>query len=88
MNALILAMALAAEPAPPPSEVRECLSLRFGLGLDLRLGRRFRDSFDSPRFGFPRPYPYPPERFIDQRILRLLLLQQYLRERDRMYWGY
>jgi hypothetical protein len=65
--------------------VRECFSLEFGLGL--RFGRRDRDPFFTPRFGFPRPYPYPRDRFIDQRILRLLLLQQYLRERERIYYG-
>jgi hypothetical protein len=59
--------------------------LEFGLGIGL--GRpRFRDPFFAPRFPFPRPYPR--DRFIDQRILRLLLLQQYLRDRDRIYYGY
>jgi hypothetical protein len=89
VNTLIMLMALAGEPAGPPQpvEVKECLSLEFGLGIGL--GRpRFRDPYFAPRFGYPRPYPYPRDRFIDRRILRLLLLQQYLRDRDRIYYGY
>lgn len=87
MHTAILLMALAAEPSPsPPGEVKECigLSLDFGLGgLDLRLGRRA--PLFAPRFPYPRPYARP---YLDQRILRLLLLQQYLRERERRYWDY